>query len=332
LQRDLSQKIESIDFHIHPTYKPLPIRCDVYLTHRFNGRSRNQLQKLFQQKRVFVNDKVVAASFKLRGDEQVRIMLPKDMEYIPPEKIDLDVVFEDEEMMIINKSPGLMMHPAGGVLSGTLLNAIHHYFEKKNDPTRPGLLQRLDKHTSGLLLVAKTKDAHAQLQDQILGHDLDKIYLAFCHGCPKETKGYIEAPLDEVFHPFVKKMGVTEQGKHARTQYQVLATWDEFSMVGIKLHTGRQHQIRVHFSHIGHPLLGDTLYEGRGPFPRQALHSYFLRFEHPKTQSKKTCFANCPEDIQHWLKSHSGSKVLTENIDLENLLKPWDPLPWIETL
>lgn len=332
MQRDLSKKIESIDFHIHPTYKPLPLRCDVYLTQRFNGRSRNQLQKLFQEKRVFVNGKTVSASFKLRGDEHVKIMLPKDMEYTPPDAIKLDVVVEDEEMMIINKSPGLMMHPAGGVLSGTLLNAIHHHFEKKNDPTRPGLLQRLDKNTSGLLMVAKTKDAHAKLQDQILGHDLDKIYLALCHGCPEEPSGFIEAPIDEVFHPFVKKMGVHDHGKHAKTQYQVLASWKDFSMLGIKLHTGRQHQIRVHFAHIGHPLLGDTLYEGRGPFPRQALHSYFLRFQHPKSQASTCCYANCPEDIQHWLSAHPKPEMLMENVDLENVLKPWDPLPWLKSI
>jgi len=324
--------MESVDFHVHPTYKPLPLRCDVFLTQRFSGRSRSQLQKLFHEKRVLVQDKAISASYKLRGNEIIKVMLSKDMVYIDPEKVDLDVIYEDDAMMAINKRPGLMMHPAGGILSGTLLNAIHHHFEKKGEDTRPGLLQRLDKNTSGLLIVAKTNEAHAKLQDQLLDHDLDKIYLALCKGQPEQMSGFIEAPLDEVYHPLYKKMGVSESGKYAKTQYKTLASWEEYSLIGIKLHTGRQHQIRIHFSHIGHPLLGDTLYGGDGEFPRQALHSYFLRFEHPEHHTSTHLYANCPEDFQDWIQSQTAAIYIDEAVDFSNSLRPWDPITWLDSL
>lgn len=329
MQKDLSKKMESIDFLVDPTYKPLPVRCDIYLTQRFSGRSRSSLQKIFKEKRVLVNHKEVSANYKIRGGETVQVLIGEDVEYIAPENIDFDVIMEDVEMMAINKSPGIMMHPAGGVLSGTLLNAIHHHFEKKGEETRPGLLQRLDKHTSGLLVVAKTKNAHAKLQDQLLGHSLDKIYLAICTGCPEQEEGFIEASLDEVFHPFVKKMGVSEEGKSAKTEYKVLAKWDDQSLVAVKLHTGRQHQIRVHFSHIGHPLIGDTLYGGEGPFPRQALHSYFLRFLHPEADRETCLYANCPKDFQFWFKDLPEPKFCDANLDLNKPERPWDPLSWL---
>ncbi|MBF0197183.1 MAG: RluA family pseudouridine synthase [Planctomycetes bacterium] len=334
-QKDYSQQVHSIDFVVHPTYKPLPLRTDLYLTARFPQRSRNQLQKLFKEKRVLVNGATVSASHKLRGGEEVQVLLPEDMEYIPPDAIDLSILYEDEDILVVNKAPNIMMHPAGAILSGTLLNAIHHYYEKKGDPTRPGLLQRLDKHTSGLLVVAKNHQAHQGMQEQITTHSLDKIYFAVCDGIPKEKEGFVEAPMGEVSHPFRKKMGVYEGGdsKEAKTQYVVLHSTNEMSLLGVKLHTGRQHQIRVHMAHIGHPLRGDDLYGGCPSFSRQALHSYYLGFKHPCSGKEMNLNAPLPRDLQELIRpSLEGLGSNKHKLDIHCIDQPWNPRIWLDSL
>ena len=332
MQKDLSGQLQSVDFNIHHTYKPLPIRCDLYLKARFPTRSRNQLQKLFVERRILVDSRPVNASYKLRGGEDVRVLLSEDMDFIPPESVDLNIIHEEASFMAINKNPGIMMHPAGSVLSGTLLNAIHYYFEQQDDPLRPGLLQRLDKHTSGLLLVAKDNHAHQQLQDQILNHSLDKIYLAICEGTPAEPEGLIEAPIDEVEHPFFKKMGVNEKGKASKTGYCTLATWENASLIGVRLYTGRQHQIRVHMAHIGHPLIGDELYGGNRAFPRQALHSYFCRLTHPQTSKSMDLTADLPEDFQRYLQAQPTPRSIDDNVDMSCSARPWNPRTWLSKI
>ena len=330
-QKDYSQKVESIDFSVHPTYKPLPLRTDLYLTARFPQRSRNQLQKLFKEKRVLVDGKTIMASHKLRGGECVQVVLPDTMEYVAPDTVDLDIIYEDDDILAINKAPGIMMHPAGSVLSGTLLNAIHYYFEQQGDPLRPGLLQRLDKYTSGLLLVAKNHEAHLGIQSQITRHSLDKIYLAFCDGIPKEPEGFIEAPIGAVHHPFQKKMGVFEGGesKQAKTEYLCIEKGNEGCLLGIKLHTGRQHQIRVHLAHIGHPLRGDQLYGGKPDFHRQALHSYFLRFIHPLSKKTMELVAPLPQDFQNLIRESTTNS--NENTgDTHCTDRPWNPHTWLD--
>jgi 23S rRNA pseudouridine1911/1915/1917 synthase len=331
MQKDLSKKLESVDLHVHPTYRPLPIRTDVYLTQRFPKRSRNQLQVLFKEKRVLVNGKACNASHKLKGDERVSVLLPEDTEYIPPDAVALNLIHEEDQFMAINKAPGVMMHPAGRVLSGTLLNAIHHYFDQKGNPLRPGLLQRLDKHTSGLLLVAKSNAAHQNIQDQLVSHDLDKIYLALCHGTP-DSEGVIEAPIAEVEHPFFKKMGVRDDGKSSKTRYCTLASWEHCSLLGIRLYTGRQHQIRVHLAHIGHPLCGDELYGGEGPFPRQALHSYFLRLKHPDHGKAIELNAPLPDDFVRELLRLGEPHSIDDNLDIDCSARPWNPHTWLHKI
>jgi 23S rRNA pseudouridine1911/1915/1917 synthase len=332
MQKDLSGQLQAVDFNIHPTYKPLPLRCDLYLKARFPTRSRNQLQKLFVERRILVNSRPVSASFKLRGGENVRVLLSENIDFIPPESVDLNIVHEEASFMAINKSPGIMMHPAGSVLSGTLLNAIHYYFEQQDDPNRPGLLQRLDKDTSGLLLVAKDNPAHQHLQDQILNHSLDKVYLAICEGTPTTPEGLIEAPIGEVDHPFFKKMGVDEQGKASKTGYCTLATWDHASLIGVRLYTGRQHQIRVHMAHIGHPLIGDELYGGNRTFPRQALHSYFCRLTHPQKNESMDLSADLPEDFQRYLQTQPQPHSIDHNVDMSCSARPWNPRTWLSKI
>jgi 23S rRNA pseudouridine1911/1915/1917 synthase len=332
MQKDLSGQMLAVDFHVHYTYKPLPLRCDLYLTARLAKRSRNQIQKLFAEKRVLVEGKPVNASFKLRGNENVTIILPEDSDFIPPDAVELNIIHEEEAFMAVNKAPGIMMHPAGSVLSGTLLNAVHHYFEQKNDPLRPGLLQRLDKNTSGLLLIAKDNTAHVRLQDQLVSHSLDKVYLAFCEGEPKEKEGLVEATIGEVEHPFMKKMGVLEGGKESKTRYVVLGTWEQGSLLGIRLYTGRQHQIRVHMAHIGHPLIGDELYGGNRDFPRQALHSYFLRFQHPKERREVELYADLPSDFRYWLRDLGEARYIADNVDIHCSSRPWNPHTWLHKI
>ena len=328
----MSGQLLAVDFHVHYTYKPLPLRCDLYLTARLAKRSRNQIQKLFAEKRVLVDAKPVNASFKLRGNEKVTILLPEDADFIPPDAVDLQIIHEEADFMAVNKAPGIMMHPAGSVLSGTLLNAVHHYFEQKNDPLRPGLLQRLDKDTSGLLLIAKDNSAHQVLQEQLLSHSLDKIYLAFCEGHPKEKEALVEISIGEVEHPFMKKMGVIEGGKSAKTRYVVLGSWEQGSLLGIRLYTGRQHQIRVSLAHIGHPLIGDELYGGNRTFSRQALHSYYLRFQHPSQKRSVELFADLPSDFRHFLGSLGEAHYTADNVDIHCSSRPWNPRNWLHKI
>lgn len=332
MQRDLSGRLEALEFFVDPTYRPLPIRCDVFLTARYERRSRNQMQAIFKEKRVEVDGRPVNASLKLKGGETIRIILPQDENYVAPEEIALDVLHEEEDYMVINKEPGIMMHPAGGVLSGTLLNALHHHFEKKGDPLRPGLLQRLDKFTSGLLVVAKNDDSHRKIQDQLVSHDLDKVYLAICDGTPEPPEAFVEAPLDEVEHPFKKKMGVVPGGKPAKTLYTTLATWGEVSLLGIRLYTGRQHQIRVHMAHVGHPLVGDDLYGGSRKLGRQALHSYFLKLMHPKNGREVDHLAPLSDDFREFLEALGSPRSVDHNLDMCCSDRPWNPRTWLHKI
>lgn len=329
MQKDFSKRLTSVDFSIDPTYKPLPIRTDLFLKTKFPKRSRNQLKKVFEEHRVLVNDKPVSVSHKLRGGECIRVLLSPDLPYISPAEMDLEVLYEDNAILAINKAPGVMTHPAGSVLSGTLLNKVHHLFEERGESTRPGVLQRLDKDTSGLLLWAKTNSSHVHLQSQIVKHSIYKIYLAICEGVPKQNTGKINAPVAEVSHPFQKKMGVDhgEHAKHALTEYIVLATSDRHALVGIRLHTGRQHQIRVHMEHIGHPLAGDHLYGGSDIMSRQALHSYASTFVHPESQKETQLIAPLPEDF-HPLMSVMHARSDIDTLNMSNKSQPWNPHTW----
>jgi 23S rRNA pseudouridine1911/1915/1917 synthase len=335
LQKDFSKPTEAVDWFVDPTLKPLPIRVDLFLKQKMVTRSRTQIQILFKKKRILVNSKPIQASFKLRGGEQVRVLLDPNREVIASSEIDLDILFEDDYLLAINKPAGMMMHPAGSVTSGTVLNAVHYYYEKQGSPIRQGLLQRLDKNTSGIVLLPKTNEAHQVIQKQILEHSIDKIYLAICDGVPKKDEGLIEVPITEVSHPFVKKMGVCEvgEGKTAKTLYKKLIEFEDCALVGIKLYTGRQHQIRVHMAHEGYPLTGDVLYGGSENMSRQALHSYYSRFIHPGTKELCEIYAPLPNDMQMYIKPKINDKnqqlKKDKSIDESNLEKIWDLNLWL---
>ncbi|MBW7995432.1 MAG: RluA family pseudouridine synthase [Candidatus Glassbacteria bacterium] len=242
---------------------------------------------------------------------------------LDPQEIPLDIVFEDEHLLVVNKPAGMVVHPAPGHRDGTLANALAAHFRRgmdsRLDPLRPGIVHRLDKDTSGLLMVAKTFDAHEQLAAQIRNRSASRIYLALCLGHWAAQEGAIEAALDRSRRDR-KKMAVDTKGRVAITNYRVIESYRATELVEVSLRTGRTHQIRVHFAHSGHPVLGDPSYGGRssalkgldprsrGPMqqalailPRQALHAARLVFAHPASGEKLDFSAPLPQDFQRVL-------------------------------
>jgi 23S rRNA pseudouridine1911/1915/1917 synthase len=233
---------------------------------------------------------------------------------VAPEDIPLDVVFEDADLLVVNKPPGLVVHPAAGNPSGTLVNALLHHCDDLSGiggVARPGIVHRLDKDTTGLMVVAKNDRAHQALTIAFRWRKVDKVYLAVCYGVPSDDEGVVDAPLDR--HPRQRQqMAVVDDGRPARTIYEVRRRWDGTALLHCRLVTGRTHQIRVHMAHVGHALVGDPIYAGRQwrairdpraaaacrSFPRQALHAMRLAFDHPVSGQRVSFEAEAPEDLR----------------------------------
>jgi len=218
---------------------------------------------------------------------------------VAAESIALDVLFEDADLLVLNKPSGIVVHPAAGNRSGTLVNALLHRcagLSSIGGKERPGIVHRLDKETSGCLVVALNDAAHRALAAQFAGREVTKIYLALAAGRFAKKSGTIEASIGR--HPVQrKKMAVVERGRAARTDYRVLDETDGGTLVECTLHTGRTHQIRVHLKHLGHPVLGDEVYGKRAGFPRQMLHAWKLGFVHPRTGARMNFLAPVPPDF-----------------------------------
>lgn len=265
-------------------------RLDLVLTKLQPGLSRSRIQKLIKDGDVFVNGQTVKANFcPARGDEiSLNIPEPKELE-VKAEKIPFQVVYEDEDLMVVNKPQGMVVHPAAGNYEGTLVNALLYYCQDLsgiNGVIRPGIVHRIDKDTSGLLLVAKNDFAHVGLARQIKDHSLTRIYYALVHGSVAEPAGVIDAPIGR--HPVQrKKMAVVmKNSKPAVTYYRVLERFHDYSLIEARLETGRTHQIRVHMSYLGYPVVGDPLYgprKGNFGLTGQALHAAVIGFHHPRT-------------------------------------------------
>jgi len=309
------------------------IRIDKYLSslERDELLSRSFINKLIQDGHVTVNGKVIKKNHALKAGEVIEIEIPeKAAKTVEAQEMDLDVVFEDEYLAIINKPIGLTVHPAPGNPDGTLVNGIMHLFKGKlssgSESNRPGIVHRLDKDTSGLIIVAKDDLTHVKLSAMFQNREIDKYYLAICSGKPKDATGTIETMLDRS-KTDRKKMAVSKEGKLAVTHYEIEQLFDFFSLIKVKLETGRTHQIRVHFSHINCPILGDQTYSSMKralsmiPYhmqkkakallnkhlTRQALHAYRLEFVHPRTGSLIEVEAPLPADMQYtldWLKQN----------------------------
>ena len=277
------------------------IRLDKFLLDKLDV-SRSKLQEMIKQGLVLVNDSKKKNSYVLRVNDVINVIGELKIETdVKPENMDLDIVYEDDYLMVINKPSGLVVHPAAGHYNGTLVNGLLAHtnsLSSNNGEVRPGIVHRIDKDTSGLLVIAKDDKTHEELSKQLKDKTLSRIYVALVQGRINHDTGTIDAPIGRDPSDR-KKMCVTENGKEAITHFKVLERYKDASLIECKLETGRTHQIRVHMSHIGHPLVGDFLYGGENPtlIDRQALHSYKLAINHPVTGERLVLEAPLPDDF-----------------------------------
>ena len=274
-------------------------RIDKVLGHFLSDVSRSQLQKWIEDGHVTVNGQSVKTKYKLQVGDMVRI-IPEEPQTIDlePENIPLDIVYEDDDVIVVNKPAGMVVHPAPGHPGHTLVNALlyHSPLSTINGEFRPGIVHRIDKDTSGLLMVAKNDLAHRSLAAQLKSKTNKREYVALVHGVIKEKQGTIDAPLGRSKKDR-KKQAVVLDGRHAVTHFKVLKRYQHYTLVKCRLETGRTHQIRVHMAYIGHPLAGDPLYGPRKTLagPGQYLHAGLLGFQHPRSGQEMTFTAPLPD-------------------------------------
>jgi 23S rRNA pseudouridine1911/1915/1917 synthase len=278
----------------------VPGRLDQFLVARLADLSRARIQALIKGGAITLNGAVVKPGGKLRAGDVVAVTIPEAVSTeTRAQDIPLNILFEDDDLIVLNKPAGLVVHPAAGHADGTLVNALLHHCTALSGiggERRPGIVHRLDKDTSGCLVAAKNDLAHRALVRQFAGREVVKIYLALASGAPAKSSGTIEAPIGR--HPIHrKKMAVVERGRPARTDWRVLGPVPGGSLIECTLHSGRTHQIRVHLKHLGHPLLGDEVYGKRGAFPRQMLHAWRLGFTHPRSGERVSFVSPIPADF-----------------------------------
>ena len=265
------------------------VRCDIFLSEKISNLSRTSIQKLIKEKFVFVNGKNIKPNIILDIGDEISVSIPEKIEIkLDAEEIDLDIVYEDDFIIIINKPRNMVVHPAAGNEEHTLVNALlNHCKLSMINFERPGIVHRLDKDTTGLIICAKDDETHLKLVDMFSKRDISKKYLAICNGSFSKESGFIDKPIgrDEKDR---KKMSVkSKSGKEALTEYNILTSNLKYSLVDVTLHTGRTHQIRVHFSSLNHPIVGDDTYGNKNEKIKangQMLHSYYLEFSHPITK------------------------------------------------
>ena len=285
-------------------------RLDLYVANTL-GITRSSSQILIDSGYVTVNGKIEAKNYRLRENDEIIIDEPEPKELsVEPENIPLNIVYEDNDIIVINKPSGMVVHPANGNESGTLVNALLYHCKDSlsgiNGVIRPGIVHRIDKDTGGLLVVAKNDDAHVFLSSLLKDHGIKRVYHAIVTGHFKESSGTVNAPIAR--HPVDrKKMAVVSGGKEAITHYEVIAEYPSFTYAKMVLETGRTHQIRVHMSYIGHPIIGDTIYGGgKTNFEKasvslldgQILHAKILSFPHPRTKEIMTFECELPDNFK----------------------------------
>lgn len=274
-------------------------RIDKVLSHQISDISRSQLQKWIEDGHVTVNGQTIKAKYKLKAGDQVEIIpeAPQKID-LAPEKIPLDIVYEDDDVIVVNKPSGMVVHPAPGHPNHTLVNALlyHSPLSTINGEFRPGIVHRIDKDTSGLLMIAKNDLAHRSLAAQLKAKTNQREYVALVHGVIKEAQGTVNAPIGRSKKDR-KKQAIVEDGRHAVTHFKVLKRYQHYTLVSCRLETGRTHQIRVHMAYIGHPLVGDPLYGPRKTLTGhgQYLHARLLGFKHPRTGVEMTFTAPLPD-------------------------------------
>lgn len=272
------------------------------------GLSTRLIRSASIDKRIFVNNEVVKMNRILNLGETIKIDLAKDeSQDIAPEKMDIDIVYEDEDILVVNKKPFMVVHPTKSYQSGTLANGVINYFVESGQNCIVRLVSRLDMNTSGLIIIAKNQFSHGMLSKEMSENKVEKRYLAIVHGCMKEKQGTIDLPIykPEGIENGIKRI-IDERGQRSITHYKVVEEFSNSSLVECKLETGRTHQIRVHLSHLGHPIYGDVLYgygeEEEDLIKRQALHAYGLDFKSPRSGEFLSLRAESPEDMKELIK------------------------------
>lgn len=283
-------------------------RLDAFLASSLDGLTRSQATRLIESGEVAVDGKAVSKSYKLAGGEDIAVTLPEPepVEAVPQD-IPLDVVYEDADVIVVNKPSGMVVHPAPGHPDGTLVNALLYHcagtLSGVGGALRPGIVHRIDRDTSGLIIAAKNDAAHQYLSAQLADHTLARTYECIVVGALREDRGTVDAPIAR--HPTDRKrMAVVAGGREAVTHWEVIARYPGYTHVRCRLETGRTHQIRVHMAYIGHPILGDTVYGAKKEVPGltgQCLHAVGLRFLHPRTHEVMELSCPLPEEFTRML-------------------------------
>ena len=294
---------------LQPNKEDASKRIDAWLAAVLPDMTRSAAQRLLEEGRVACGGKAPAKNYKLTGGETIEVTLPEpEVVDLVPQDIPLDVVFEDGDVIVVNKPKGLVVHPAPGHPDGTLVNALMFHCGDSlsgiGGELRPGIVHRIDRDTSGLIIAAKNDMAHQKLAAQLQDHTLSRIYRCIVIGNLREDSGTVDAPIGR-HHTDRKKMAVTKDGRNAVTHWRVLERFQGFTYVECRLETGRTHQIRVHMAHIGHPILGDTVYGNKKPvagLQGQCLHAVGLRFLHPRTDEPVELHCELTEEFQTQLR------------------------------
>ena len=284
-------------------------RLDIYIAENFNELSRTMIKKLIESNNVLVNDKSEKVSYKVQANDNISIDVPEAKETkLKAQEIPLDIIYEDSDIIVVNKLKGMVVHPANGNPDGTLVNAILSICKNSlsgiGGELRPGIVHRLDKDTSGLIIVAKNDKAHINMSEQIKERNVKKTYIALVRGNVPEEEATINMPIGRSTKDR-KKMAVTKNGKQAITHFKVLKRYSKYTLLEIKIETGRTHQIRVHMAEIGYPVVGDAVYSnGKNEFgiEGQMLHAYKLEFMHPITNKHMELTAPLPQYFEEILK------------------------------
>ena len=284
-------------------------RLDIYIAENFNELSRTMIKKLIESNNVLVNDKSEKVSYKVQANDNISIDVPEAKETkLKAQEIPLDIIYEDSDIIVVNKPKGMVVHPANGNPDGTLVNAILSICKNSlsgiGGELRPGIVHRLDKDTSGLIIVEKNDKAHINMSEQIKERNVKKTYIALVRGNVPEEEATINMPIGRSTKDR-KKMAVTKNGKQAITHFKVLKRYSKYTLLEIKIETGRTHQIRVHMAEIGYPVVGDAVYSnGKNEFgiEGQMLHAYKLEFMHPITNKHMELTAPLPQYFEEILK------------------------------